>query len=40
VVVPAGEVHGFTASPGGPLRMTCLHLNDRMITDWVEPADG
>ena len=40
VVVPAGEVHGFTASPGGPLRMTCLHLNDRMITEWVEPADG
>ena len=36
VVVPAGEVHGFTASPGGPLRMTCLHLNDRMITEWVE----
>ena len=37
VVVPSGEVHGFTASPGGPLRMTCLHLNDRMITEWVEP---
>jgi quercetin dioxygenase-like cupin family protein len=40
VVVPPGEVHGFTASPGDPLRMTCLHLNDRMITEWVEPADG
>jgi quercetin dioxygenase-like cupin family protein len=38
VVVPTGEVHGFTASPGGPLRMTCLHLNDRMITEWVEPG--
>jgi quercetin dioxygenase-like cupin family protein len=39
VVVPAGEIHGFTASPGGPLRMTCLHLHDRMITEWVQPAD-
>jgi hypothetical protein len=38
VVVPAGEVHGFTASPGGPLRMTCLHLNDRMITEWADRA--
>ena len=36
VVVPAGEIHGFTASPGGPLRMTCIHTNDRMITEWVE----
>ena len=35
VVVPPGEVHGFTASLGGPRRMTRLHLNDRMITDWV-----
>ena len=25
VVMPAGEVHGFTASDGGTLRMTCLH---------------
>ena len=40
VVVPAGEIHGFTASPGGPLRMTCIHTNDRMITEWVEPPDG
>ena len=38
VVVPAGEIHGFTASPGRPLRMTCLHLNDRMIAEWVPPA--
>ena len=38
VVVPPGEVHGFTASPGSPLRMTCLHLNDRMVTEWVEPG--
>ena len=38
VVVPAGEIHGFTASPGGPLRMTCIHVNDRMITEWVEPG--
>jgi quercetin dioxygenase-like cupin family protein len=38
VVVPPGEVHGFTASPGGPLRMTCLHLHDHMITEWVEPG--
>ena len=37
VVVPAGEVHGFTASDGGTLRMTCLHLNDRMVTEWVDP---
>ena len=27
-----------TASPGGPLRMTCIHTNDRMITEWVEPG--
>jgi quercetin dioxygenase-like cupin family protein len=40
VVVPAGEVHGFTAAPGGPLRMTCLHLDDHMTTEWVQPADG
>jgi hypothetical protein len=38
VVVPAGEVHGFTASPGGPLRMTCIHVNEQMITEWVEPG--
>ena len=37
VVVPAGEIHGFTAAPGGPLRMTCIHTNDRMITEWVTP---
>jgi len=37
VVVPPGEVHGFTASPGaGPLRMTCIHVSDHMITEWVE----
>ena len=35
VVVPAGEIHGFTASPGGPLRMTCIHTHDHMITEWV-----
>ena len=39
IVVPPGEVHGFTASAGGTLRMTCLHLNERMITEWMEPAD-
>jgi len=38
VVVPAGEVHGFTASFTGPLRMTCLHLHDRMIPEWVDPG--
>jgi quercetin dioxygenase-like cupin family protein len=37
VVVPAGEVHGFTASSDGPLRMTCIHTNDVMITEWVQP---
>jgi quercetin dioxygenase-like cupin family protein len=35
VVVPAGEIHGFTATSTGPLRMTCIHTNDRMITEWV-----
>jgi quercetin dioxygenase-like cupin family protein len=38
VVVPAGEVHGFTASSDGPLRMTCIHTNAEMITEWVEPG--
>ena len=32
-----GEVHGFTASGDGPLRMTCIHTNHEMITEWVEP---
>ncbi|MEV4619897.1 cupin domain-containing protein [Asanoa sp. NPDC049573] len=36
VVVPAGELHGFTASSDGPLRMTCIHTNDHMITEWFE----
>jgi mannose-6-phosphate isomerase-like protein (cupin superfamily) len=36
VVVPPGELHGFTASGAGPLRMTCIHLNDRMITEWAD----
>jgi quercetin dioxygenase-like cupin family protein len=35
VVVPPGELHGFTASGDGPLRMTCIHVNDRMITEWA-----
>ena len=38
VVVPAGEIHGFTATSSGPLRMTCIHTNDDMITDWVDPG--
>jgi len=29
-------VHGFTAAPGGTLLITCLHLHDRMITEWVD----
>ena len=37
VVVPAGELHGFTASGDGPLRMTCIHTNHEMITEWAEP---
>ena len=37
VVVPPGEVHGFTASGDGPLRMTCIHTHHEMITEWVEP---
>ena len=36
VVVPPGELHGFTASGTGPLRMTCIHVNDRMITKWAD----
>jgi mannose-6-phosphate isomerase-like protein (cupin superfamily) len=36
VVVPAGEIHGFKASSEGPLRMTCIHANNEMITEWVE----
>ena len=38
IVVPPGEVHGFTASSDGPLRMTCIHANDEMITKWIEPG--
>jgi quercetin dioxygenase-like cupin family protein len=38
VVVPAGELHGFTATPGATLRMTCLHLADHMETEWVDGA--
>ena len=37
VVVPAGEIHGFTASGDGPLRMTCIHTNVEMVTEWIEP---
>ena len=36
VVVPAGEIHGFTASSGGTLRMTCIHTNAEMITEWID----
>jgi quercetin dioxygenase-like cupin family protein len=36
VVVPAGELHGFTASSDGPLRMTCIHTHDHMITEWMD----
>ena len=36
VVVPAGEVHGFTPAPGRPLWITCLHVQDHMTTEWVE----
>jgi quercetin dioxygenase-like cupin family protein len=38
IVVPPGEIHGFTATSDGPLRMTCLHMHDFMITEWVEPG--
>jgi quercetin dioxygenase-like cupin family protein len=37
VVVPPGELHGFTAAGTGPLRMTCIHTNDEMITEWAAP---
>jgi quercetin dioxygenase-like cupin family protein len=37
VVVPAGEIHGFTASGDGPLRMTCIHCHAEMVTEWTEP---
>src|SRR5919202_380381 len=37
VVVPAGEVHGFTAAGDGLLRMTCIHTQAEMITEWIEP---
>ena len=36
VVVPPGEIHGFTASSAGPLCMTCIHTNSQMITEWVQ----
>jgi quercetin dioxygenase-like cupin family protein len=39
VVVPPGEVHGFTAAGDGPLRMTCIHTNHEMVTTWVEPRE-
>jgi hypothetical protein len=26
------------ASSAGSLRMTCIHTNDEMITEWVEPG--
>jgi quercetin dioxygenase-like cupin family protein len=35
VVVPPNELHGFTATSDGPLRMTCIHTNAEMITDWA-----
>src|SRR3954462_6085036 len=38
IVVPPGEVHGFTGSSDGPLRMTCIHTNDEMIREWIEPG--
>ena len=38
VVVPANELHGFTASSAGPLRMTCIHTNDEMVTEWASLA--
>ena len=38
VVVPPGEIHGFTASSDEPLRLTCIHINEQMITEWVEPG--
>ncbi len=38
VVVPAGELHGFTATSEGPLRMTCIHTNAEMITNWADPG--
>ena len=34
VVVPPNELHGFTATSAGPLRMTCIHTNAEMITEW------
>jgi mannose-6-phosphate isomerase-like protein (cupin superfamily) len=40
IVVPAGEIHGFTATSDDPLRKTCIHTSDRMITEWVERTAG
>jgi quercetin dioxygenase-like cupin family protein len=37
VVVAPGVGPRLPAAPGGPLRMTCIHVHEDMITEWVEP---
>ncbi len=36
VVVPAGMPHKFVNSGTGPLRQVDIHLNGRMIQEWLE----
>jgi mannose-6-phosphate isomerase-like protein (cupin superfamily) len=35
VVVPADTPHRFTNTGTTPLRMVCIHLRDRMETEWL-----
>ena len=39
IVVPAGELHGFKGAPGSVLRMTCIHANDHMVAECLEPRE-
>jgi mannose-6-phosphate isomerase-like protein (cupin superfamily) len=35
VVVPAGTPHKFMNTGTTPLRMVCIHLSDRLETEWL-----
>jgi mannose-6-phosphate isomerase-like protein (cupin superfamily) len=36
LIVRAGVPHGFVNSGDGQLRQVDIHLNDRIITEWLE----
>ncbi len=40
VVAPAGMAHKFVNAGDGPLRLTAIHLNGRMIGEWLDEAEG